>query len=207
MGSPTRLIVEAPIKQAPYNGVWHFLDDHSGPVQQQVRDILKPFRERGVPVTWTVHPTPSDGVAAALASEGLTLSEKISGMVADISRIGPFPQLEGAELFEASRDDSDAWVHLVSWRYGLGRDTPDYLREVYELGLSGHSRVWLARVGDEYVTKVVLHVDDGIYGVVTTEGGRGRGLASALTLAALNAAREEGVTTSVLHSTPMAKGL
>jgi len=206
----TRLIVEAPIDRPPYNAVLRFLDDGSSPLRRQVRDTLAPFRKRAVPVVWAVHPTTSEGVVEALEAEGLAVAEKLPGMVADITELPPPPEVDGADVFEASSDTSDAWVDLVSWRYGLGHDTSRYLRELYEIGIHGHSRLWMARIDGEYVSKVVLHIHDGvagIYGVVTTEAGRGRGLASALTLSALNVAREEGVETSVLHSTPMAKGL
>lgn len=81
---------------------------------------------------------------------------------------------------------------------------------MYADAIGTHSRLWLARVDGEPVSKVVLHVSDGvagIYRVATTEAGRGRGLASSLTLHALHAAREAGATVSVLHSTAMAHGL
>ena len=41
----------------------------------------------------------------------------------------------------------------------------------------------------------------------TTEAGRGKGLARHLTLTGLHAAAGDGITTGVLHSTPMAHSL
>ncbi len=47
----------------------------------------------------------------------------------------------------------------------------------------------------------------GIYGVATTQEGRGRGLATLLCTTALEEARADGATRTVLHSTPMARSL
>jgi len=68
----------------------------------------------------------------------------------------------------------------------------------------------VALVDGEPVSKAVLHLADGvasIYGVATTEAGRGRGLATHLCIMALANGRAAGAERSVLYSTPMAREL
>ena len=60
------------------------------------------------------------------------------------------------------------------------------------------------------MTPFGIHMGDdvaGIYGVATTERGRGKGLASLLTNIALHATSDAGFGASVLHSTPMAHSM
>jgi ribosomal protein S18 acetylase RimI-like enzyme len=209
--SPTRLVVESPIPQPPYNGVWRFYDEADRPLDRQVAEVLAPMRDRGVAVMWLVHPTSPPAVREHLRAEGLVLAEELPGMVADLRCLDPVPAVpESVEVFEASAAESDEWVHLVSWRYGLDSSTSSYLQQVYANAIGGHTRLWIAHVGGEPVSKAALHCGGGvagIYGVVTAEKGRGRGLATILTLMALHAARDQGFETGVLHSTPMARGL
>jgi ribosomal protein S18 acetylase RimI-like enzyme len=209
--TPTRLVVEAPIPQPPHNGVWRFYDEADRPLRQQVAELLAPFSDREVVLMWLVHPTTPPDVREHLAGEGLVCADELPGMVADLRYLDPTPPVpEPVEVVEATAAESEAWVHLVSWRYGLDTSTSPYLRQVYANGMGGHTRLWIASVAGEPVSKVAMHVDDGvagIYGVATTEKGCNRGLATALTLTALHAARDEGVETSVLHSTHMAHAL
>ncbi len=209
--TPTRLVVEAPIPQPPYNGVWRFRDEQDRPLPTQIGELLAPFADRGVTAMWLVHPTTPPGVREGLEGHGFACAEELPGMITDLADLDPVPSIPGdVEVIEASAAESEAWVHLVSWRYGLGTSTSAYLRQIYANAIGSHTRLWIARIAGEPVSKVAMHIDDGvagIYGVVTTERGRRRGLATILTLSALHAARDLGVEVSVLHSTPMAQSL
>jgi ribosomal protein S18 acetylase RimI-like enzyme len=211
LDTPTRLVVETPVPRPPYNTVWRFYDEGDRPLAHQVDEVLTPMIERGVTAGWVVHPTTSPGVREELTAIGWVRAEEIFGMVADLAEIdSPPPVPEGVEVVEVSTCDSEIWLELVSWRYGLGVESNPYLREVYEKVIGRHTRVWVAIVDGAPMSKVALHISSGvagIYGVVTTESGRGRGLASLLTLTALDAARSDGVSRTVLHSTPMARSL
>jgi GNAT superfamily N-acetyltransferase len=208
--TPTRLVVTSPVQSPPYNGVWRFYDEGDRPLATQVDEALGPFRERGVPAVWILHPTAPRGLGSELEAAGLTRAEGIVGMVADLAGAPPAPEPPtGIKVVEASRSsaDADAWLHLVTWRYGLDRSASPYLKQIYERAIGGHTRLWLALLDGEPVSKAAMHVHGGvagIYAVATTDNGRRRGLASLLTLTALSAARAEGVERSVLHSTPMA---
>src|SRR5262245_57888180 len=68
-------------------------------------------------------------------------------------------------------------------------------------------RAWIARIGGEAMSNVTLHVSGdiaGIYDLATRPEARGLGLARLLTSCVLDAARAQGATVAVLHSTPMA---
>ncbi|MEM7285610.1 MAG: GNAT family N-acetyltransferase [Actinomycetota bacterium] len=205
----TRLVVRSPVRQAPYNGVFRFLDD-GRPMADQVADTLALF-EREVPVTWLVHPTSPASVEDALTAAGLVEAEDMPGMVADLATVPALGEPpEGVRIEEAGLDRADAWVHLVSWRYGLESTASGYLEQVYRHARTHGTRLWIAYDGDEPISKAASYTGAdfvGVFGVATTEAGRGKGLARHLTLRALHAAADDGIGTAVLHSTPMAHSL
>jgi hypothetical protein len=46
--TPTRLVVETPIRQPPYNTVWRFYDEADRPLREQVNELLGRLRPRHV---------------------------------------------------------------------------------------------------------------------------------------------------------------
>lgn len=211
LDTPDRLVVEAPLPQPPYNTVLRFRDDGTGPLSEQVAKEWIRFSRRGVIGAFVCHPTAPDGLEAALLANGLEEAERLAGMAMDLTTDLPARRtVNGVDLVEAGDADADDWVDLVTWRYGLEPTTEDYLRDLYRGAIGTHSRLFVARIDGRAVSKVVLHLSGGvagIYGVATTEAGRRRGLASALTIEALHAAWGAGATMSVLHATPMAHDL
>jgi ribosomal protein S18 acetylase RimI-like enzyme len=209
--TPTRLVVESPVPRPPYNGVWRFLDEGDRPLRQQAEELLMPMNERGVSPVWLVHPTTDPRIRDVLLELGMVRAEEAYGMYAELAEIDPPPTTpDGIEVVELSADDSQPWLELVSWRYGLAEESSDYLRGVYEETLERGTRCWVALVDGQPASKAVLHLDNGvagIYGVATTEAGRGRGLATLVCATALEAARVAGIRRTVLHSTPMARSL
>lgn len=209
--TPTRLVVESPVPRPPYNGVWRFFDEGDRPLRQQAAELLAPMVERGVSPVWIVHPTTDPRIRNVLTELGMVCAEDVYGMCADLDAIDPpQSQPDDIEVVELSADDSQPWLELVSWRYGLAEESSGYLREVYLASLDRGTRCWIALVDGRPASKAVLHVDNGvagIYGVATTEAGRGRGLATLLCATALEAARTAGADRTVLHSTPMARSL
>ena len=70
--------------------------------------------------------------------------------------------------------------------------------------------MWIASHDGVPVSKLGIHMGNdvaGIYGVATTERGRGKGLATLLANVALHATADAGFRASVLHSTPMAHSM
>jgi predicted N-acetyltransferase YhbS len=216
LDTPTRLVIETPVDRPPYNGVWRFYDEGDRPLRDQAEALLAPMMERGVTPIWLVHPTTDPAIRDVLAEIGLDCAEEVYGMAADLADVPPPGDVpDGVEVVELTLDDSHRWLELVSWRYGLGEESSEYLIEAYRATLDERTRMWLAMVDGQAVSKVGIHIDHvgnpggvaGIYGVATTESGRNRGLARLLCSTALAAAHEAGVERTVLHSTPMARSL
>jgi len=214
--TPTRLVIETPVARPPYNAVMRFYDEGDRPLPEQAKALLAPMIERDVTPIWLVHPTTDPAIRDTLAGLGLECAEELYGMAADLADIAPPDEVpDGVDVVELTLDDSHTWLELVSWRYGLGEESSEYLIEAYRSSLDERTRVWVAIVDGQAVSKVGLHIDHlvnpggvaGIYGVATTESGRGRGLARLLCATALGAARSAGIERTVLHSTPMAHSL
>ncbi len=208
--SPTRLLVETPVPQPPYNSVLRFLDDGTSELQAQVDEVLARYQSRPVTLAWMVHPTSPPGVRECLAARGLVMAEELYGMIAELAPLDLDTALApGVELVEATAEHSAEWMEMVDVRYGLDAVGSSFVRQLMEDNI-GHARWFLARVDGVPVSKAVLHVADdiaGIYGVATSDRGRGKGLASALTKHALGVARACGHELGLLHSTPMAREL
>jgi ribosomal protein S18 acetylase RimI-like enzyme len=208
--SPTRLLVETPLPQPPYNSVLRFLDDGTSGLQAQVDEVLARYQSRPVTLAWIVHPTSPPGVRDCLAARGLVMAEELSGMVAELAALDlEVTPAEGVELLEATAEHSAEWMEMVDVRFGLDAVGSSFVRQLMEDNI-GHARWFMARVDGVPVSKAILHLNDdiaGIYGVATLEGGRGKGLATALTKHALDVARESGCELGLLHSTPMAREL
>lgn len=211
--SDTRLVVETPVAKPPYNGVWRFYDEGDAPLDEQAAHALRPFRERGVSAIWFVHPTAPRRLETVLRKVGLEPADELSGMVRSLDDLEPIPSSpRGVEVRETTVHDTATWLELISWRYNLQRDASSpYLTSIFERAIGSRSiRLWIAYLEDQPVSKAAVHLHRGVagvYGVATTEAGRGRGLASLLTLHGLHAARAEGIRTSILHATPMARSL
>lgn len=208
--TPTRLVTEAPVPQPPYNAVLRFHDEGDQPLREQAVELLSPMLDRGVTPVWVVHPTTEPGIRDVLGALGLVCAEEIYGMCADLADIDLPEQRDDVEIRVFDQDSEHLWIDLVSWRYGLSDESSPYLRDVYRAGLRQGTGGLVAVDAGVPISKAVLHLADGvagIYGVATTEAGRGRGLATYLCASALADARAAGAERTVLHSTPMAQGL
>ena len=206
-----RLVLESPLRQPPYNSVLRFRDDGTRPLVDQVIQLVDRFRSRDVVGAWVIHPTTTPGMRQVLTDLGWTMAEPLQGMAMDLSSLPPLPSVDPEiEVVDPEMQDGTEWLDLISWRYGLDDEDSPYLREVYRTHVAHGSRLWTARVGGVPLSKAVVSMSGdvaGIYGVATKDGGRGRGLASLLTLHALHEARDRGAVVGVLHSTPTARAL
>jgi len=209
--TPTRLVLETPVPQAPYNSVLRFYNERNRPLDMQVGELLDRFVGREVVMLWLVHPSAPEGLTDSLRAAGLICAEELFGMAVELTAAytisDPGPDVR---ISEASPRDPTKWLEIVTERYGVGEQSISFLGDLYTKVAGDDTRVWVAEVDGAPASKVVLHVADevaGIYGVATTEAGRNRGLATALMASALNAAIEQGCRLSVLHSTPVARGL
>lgn len=211
--TPTRLVTEAPVPQPPYNAVLRFYDEGDGPLREQAAELLSPMIDRGVTPVWVVHPTTDPRIRDVLTDLGMVCADELFGMSAELSEVKPPTPRDDIDVIEFDESSEHIWLDLVSWRYGLSDDASPYLRDVYHAwlrqrtssqGTSGLS----ALVDGVPCSKAAVHVADrvaGVYGVATTDAGRGKGLATHLCATLLANARAAGAERTVLHATPMAR--
>jgi GNAT superfamily N-acetyltransferase len=213
--TPEVLRFETPIAHIPYNSVMRFRVDEAD-VEATIDATLERYTSRRVPLMWVVHPTaaPRD-VDRRLEKRGLVENEVAPGMIAELSTLPP-PDAppDGVDIGELGPALTDPFIELVAFRYSLPPEVRPTLRSIMEAeGFArpgARTRAWIAMRDGVVVSKAVLHVGAGvagIYGVATRPEARGLGLARTLTLRALHAARDSGLTAAILHSTPMARSL
>lgn len=209
--TPTRLVLETDVAKPPYNTVLRFYDEGDRSIDAQVHELIARFERRACTPAWLVHPTTPSGVRESLDEHGWVRAETMPGMIHTLDDLGPEPDVPpGIEIVEADVGHGAAWLDLVSTRYGLDEDDSPYLRGVFDRFIGTGVRVWIASHEGVPVSKLGVHMGNdvaGIYGVATTERGRGMGLASLLTKVALQATADAGFRASVLHSTPMAHSM
>lgn len=209
--TPTRLVLETDVPKPPYNTVFRFYDEGDRSIDAQVHELLERFERRSCTPAWLVHPTTPIEVRESLGTHGWVCAETMPGMIHTLDDLPPMPDVPSdIEVVEAGVGHGAAWLDLVSTRYGLDEDDSPYLRQVFDRFIGTGVRVWIASLDGVPVSKVGIHMSNdvaGIYGVATTEPGRGKGLASLLTGIALHATANAGFRASVLHSTPMAHSM
>lgn len=209
--TPTRLVLETDVAKPPYNTVLRFHDEGDRSIDAQVHELIARFEQRPCTPAWLVHPTTPSEVRESLDARGWVCAETMPGMIHTLDDLAPVPDTPaGVEVVEAGVGHGAAWLDLVSTRYGLDENDSPYLRRVFDRFIGTGVRVWIASHDGVPVSKLGIHMGNdvaGIYGVATTEGGRGKGLASLLTKVALHATADAGFTASVLHSTPMAHSM
>jgi ribosomal protein S18 acetylase RimI-like enzyme len=102
--------------------------------------------------------------------------------------------------------DLEAWLTVRNANHPLDERTRDAWRATRTSGAGGPIRQFVARDGDRPIGSVTLFVDEatdtaGLYHVDVVPESRGRGIGTAVTLAALSAARAAGVNRAVLTAT------
>jgi len=209
------LWIDTPIPTLPYNAVLKFSVTNN--VDYRIDSILDHYRQRRVAYLWMVHPSsiPSD-LGERLLERGLEEVEVVSGMAANLANLPePHSSPGGFEIHEVDNKTATSYLlEFVAWRWHVPEEAKPHLYafdQVFHIGTpSAKIRCWLAWHEGIPVSKVILHCAAGaagIHGVATKPEARGQGLASLLTLEALQAARKDGYKLSVLHSTQMAQSL
>jgi ribosomal protein S18 acetylase RimI-like enzyme len=186
---------------------------------EDIAATLAWFRERGVSPVWWLLPTctPAD-LSARLVAHGMRHVEDIPGMIASIASslaATPPPEVRGLTVARV-RDASDAHAWTTLLEAAVSPATPErqasLSRLIDGLGLDDHSpwRHFVARIDDVPAGTASVFCAEGIAGVyiVTTETwARRRGVATAVTRAALADALERGYTVAAVQSSAMGLGL
>ena len=180
---------------------------------RRIEELIEPFRARDRAFRWWVLPTsvPPD-LARLLAAHGFRKAYDSAGMAADLDdlpREGP-----EASIARVTNDgEMEVFAEVLTTVFERPQSDTAYWRGAY--GAFGYDQdaPWahfVAFVGDTpAATASVLLCGEvtGVYLVGTLPIARGRGLGSAVTLAALQHARERGARYAALQSSEMAESV
>jgi GNAT superfamily N-acetyltransferase len=166
----------------------------------------------GVPGSWHVGPStrPTD-LGERLLAHGFEYGGDDIGMAVDLVRLPEGVIVPDGFAIERVRaeDDLAAWVQTLGLGFGEGPVEAEWVGTVYRrLGYNdgGPLRHFLGRLDGELVATSTLFLGAGVAGVYfvfTAKGARRRGIGAAITLAALQEARDLGYEVGVLGSTEM----
>ncbi len=186
-----------------------------GDADTAIEATIAHFDAADLPWTWWSLPSDVPGdIVERVARRGSSGIESAPLMVlADLDVVTPRP-VAGLAVARV-RDDAgmDTFLRLAEGALELTAVVGGLLRSlagVTGLGDDAPIRHYLGRLGDEAVGIATLHVGGGvagIYNVGTPEAFRGRGIGSALTVAALVDARASGATTAALQSSELGLGV
>jgi ribosomal protein S18 acetylase RimI-like enzyme len=203
--------IETPIRRLPYNAVvrTHLTPDGADATLDR---LLDRYRQRGVEFMWLVHPsaTPTD-LGERLAVRGLDLVEQATGMSLELS------EWEGAApagRIEEVRDQAglDTYADLIMHYWEIPPREQALVREINNFWSGGRTRGHRylafsddgAPVGKGYLSLEGPEGVAAIFGMSVVPEARGRGIATSITRAMLNRAKEAGCARAVLHSSEAA---
>jgi GNAT superfamily N-acetyltransferase len=170
------------------------------------------YAAHGSPHSWYVTPftTPAD-VGETLAARGLVRQEQ-ANMAMDLAALpeaAPVPaDCTIEEVYGAERFDAWGRTYVTGYRMppAMAAGALATLRGMPS-GPGTPLRRYLARLGGMPVASATLFMGGGaagIYNVATLPEARGRGIATAVTLAAMREAQAQGEAVGVLHASDMA---
>jgi len=138
-----------------------------------------------------------DGLDAALAARGYAVDGETRVMALDLARIMPV----AVPAFGVQRLDAAGYAAAYAQLHGLSPDTAAVERERFERNAAGTRYAAIIDAGTTLAcgSAAVDGALAGVFGMVTAEVQRGRGLARALVAALLADARAAGATTAYLQ--------
>ena len=180
---------------------------------------LADFDSRRLAVTWWARPDarPAD-LRARLVGHGFELTDDEAGMAADLEHlVEDLPRPAGLTIEAFGHDDHlpedgvEAWLKVAGSSFGWLPERYDVRRQLYH-GDARRPRPWrhaVARLAGRPVAMARVLLASGVamvHGVATIESARRQGIGSAITVAALAAARDEGYRLGVLQASSMGQG-
>jgi GNAT superfamily N-acetyltransferase len=178
----------------------------NGDLDAGIDDALAPFDAGGIPLLWIV-PPPAD-IDDHLVARGFAI-EHIPAMAVDLAAVRAAERPAGARLVEV-KDDPDeieACVRVTEVANEMPDETtPPMLRAIARLPDRDHIRAFMATVdGVPAASAVLLEWAGvaGLYNVGTLPEFRGRGLGTYVSLAAMEAGRDDGYPIGVVQATDM----
>jgi ribosomal protein S18 acetylase RimI-like enzyme len=190
------------------NGVFHARLDPER-IDDAVENALGLFRERGLPGLWWVGPSsePSN-LETVLERHGLVRTGESVGMAMDLGPMPSPPALpEGFEIRRVGGEDLlRRWIHIFSTVFSLPPEAAGFFFECYrDIGSDPSSPLlhFAALHGGKPAGTASLMLGAGaagLYNVAVPPEYRNRGLGTALTLCALEEAKNLGYGLGVLHA-------
>jgi GNAT superfamily N-acetyltransferase len=204
------LITYGPVEDIPFfNGVLR-AQFASSEADRRIDETLERLGWPGSPVFWWMMPSSRPGdTGKRLYRRGFVTRSDFPAMAATLEGLPPVPQIKGLRVERVkTTDDLAACFEIQEQGFGMPLGLADAFREMFQrVGIDDPR--WAAYLGLDAnapvatVTVVYAGGVAGLYGVATVAGGRRRGIASALTLASLHAARDAGYTLAVLRASEL----
>jgi len=179
-----------------------------------IDDLIGRFLPRNVPCFWWSGPVNHDErVASLLEQRGFVKTFEAAAMAFSLSD-GPAPRPVQAEVVEVKSEGQLAdWTRTCTAAFGFDEALSGWWHELFTslpFGASTPLRHFLACIEGEPVGTASAFIEDGVVGMASVgvrQEHRRRGIGSALTATALEAARKHGCRLGVLFSSPMATGM
>lgn len=176
----------------------------------EIEASLERMRAHGVPGSWHVGPSmrPTD-LGTRLLAHGFEYGGDDIGMAADLSTLPEGMTAPADFVVERVRDEAELaeWAVTFGSGFGVGPVEVRWIEEMFRrLGFGGPWRHYIGRLAGEPVATSALYFGAGVAGVYfvsTIELARRRGIGAAVTLAALDEAKDLGYSSSVLGSSEM----
>jgi len=179
--------------------------------KSQIEDVLAFYCQRNLPVTWMAGPsgTPKN-LGQLLQPFGFSSASQWSGMSLSLDQTAPIPAPDGFSCQRVrSKQDLAHWASIARPAFNLTPNTEASFTTIFNpllLGKRAPFQGYLGTLnGNPCVTCFCFRQVStvGVFWVATAQHARKRGLATALTYQALQAARQQGARLAVLHATPM----
>jgi ribosomal protein S18 acetylase RimI-like enzyme len=195
---PSALIVDSGVASDTFNYVCRAR--FNADVEQNIEAAVNYFKSKNLPYAWWVSPNSQPhNLGLYLERCGLKQTEQDLGMVADLTEL---PLLKTSNELVIKRVDSVQTLHDFAFVVSFAGDSPDLVvRSFYEnvaatiFTKDCPLRLFVAYFNEKPVSTSGVFLDSkmaGIYSVATLKAFRRRGFGTAVTLAALHSARNEG---------------
>jgi hypothetical protein len=189
-------------------------DLDAGRADAAIAQSLERMRAHGVPGSWHVGPSmrPPD-LGSRLLAAGFTEGGSEPGMAADLRELPELDPPEGLRIAAvATTHELKVWSDTLARGFGEGEREATWVGSVFgRIGFgTGRWHHYLAYLNGEPVATSTVHLAGGVAGlyfVMTVPEARRRGIGAAGTLAGMRGARDLGIETAVLGSSPAGRSV
>lgn len=194
----------------PYHNGVAAADMMSEMVDTVVSDMVNYARLRGVSILWQITPSMRpENLGARLLAHGFTYLKEMPGMAIEL---GEIPEMRLSPDVQVKRVSTDRdlwdWCNAVVVVYNGTSEMCEWLHQTFAKVGIDRDDMWLYVAYDrgQAVGTSLVYFSAGVAGlyyVGTIPDARGKGVGTAVTLAALYGAAAEGYQVSILHASEM----